>query len=130
MPKKQKAPKDSEEVILPIDNEEEFSEPEEHEAAAEDIEADMNIGEKEADMYTEEGREQAREADETADWEEGFEEGAAQGGQEGVCALCGKPLSLDKKKNFIREISHKRVAFCNVDHAMKYEEKKAKKKSK
>ncbi len=51
-------------------------EPEEHEESSDELEEEMEIGEKEEDVYSEEGREKLVEDDEIDSWEAGFAEGA------------------------------------------------------
>jgi hypothetical protein len=93
MPKKKGSifdqPKGEEEFI---DEPEEFLEGEEHPETPEDFTVKMQVGDKEADVYTEEGREELEEDEgEIAPWEEGFAEGA-EGTEGGHCAHCHKPL--------------------------------------
>ena len=61
----------------------------------EEKELDMGIGEKEADVYTEEGRELLKDNDEVEDWEEGFMEGASGSGQKAKCMKCGKDIEMN-----------------------------------
>ena len=52
----------------------------------------MQIGEEDADVYSETGRDLMEESDEIAPWEEGFSEGAEEKSGLSVCFACGKPL--------------------------------------
>ena len=51
-------------------------EPEEHKGTHEDAKVSIRKGEKEADVYSEEGREELVEQGELEEWEEGYVEGA------------------------------------------------------
>ena len=104
---------------------EQFLEAEEHEKAldaetADDVELKMHVGEKEADVYSEEGREELEEDDELggrgvadAGAEEGFMKGAAGVGAKANCAHCGKVLTQNLKKVVEREIGDELKAFCS-----------------
>ena len=92
----------------------EFLEQEEQPGSHEDHELKIHIGEKEADVYTEEGREELTEDDdEMAPWEEGFAEGATGRGQKAKCAACGKILSQDENKIVEREYRGETQWFCS-----------------
>lgn len=92
----------------------EFLEDEEHESTHEEQELKIKIGEKDADIYTEEGREELEEDEgEIAPWEEAFAEGATGKGQKAVCANCGKPLSQDEDKVVEREYRGDVYWFCS-----------------
>jgi len=93
---------------------EEFLEPEEHTETHEEAEIKVHVGEKEADVYTEEGREHLTEDEgEIAPWEEGFSKGAAGKGGDGNCSHCGKVLG-DREEGVIeREFSGKKMLFCS-----------------
>ncbi len=101
-----------------VDEPEEFlDDPEEHVESHEDAELKIHIGDKEADVYTEEGREELTvDEGELAPWEEGFSEGAEGRGKEGNCAHCGKVLGdrEEKAKNVIeREYRGELMLFCS-----------------
>ena len=48
----------------------------EHEEDSDTVELEMETGEKDEDVYTEEGRQKLQEDDEIEPWEEGFAKGA------------------------------------------------------
>ena len=103
----------------------EFSEDEEHENSHEDEEIKMHTGEKEADVYTKEGREELEEDEEgIAPWEEGFMEGASGKGSKGTCENCGKPLSQNEAEVIEREYRGETYFFCS-DNCAKAGVKKA-----
>ncbi|MEM4264070.1 MAG: hypothetical protein QW666_04240 [Candidatus Woesearchaeota archaeon] len=103
---------------------EEFLESEEHEETPDEFDKELHAGEKEEDVYTEEGREDLVEDDEIEPWEEGFAEGAADKGEYGDCAHCGKPLRQEEEKVIEKEISHKIYQFCSDKCASKGLKKK------
>ncbi len=98
---------------------EEFLESEEHAESSDDVETKMHIGEKDADVYTEEGREELLEDDQVSPREEAFSEGATDRGGQGKCAACGKVLSQNQEEIIEREIDHKPVFFCSNECASK-----------
>jgi len=97
----------------------EFLESEEHEESSDEVEAKMHAGEKDADVYSEEGREELLEDDQVSPAEEAFAEGAVDRGRQGKCAHCGKVLSQDQKEVIEREIDHKIEFFCSDECASK-----------
>jgi YHS domain-containing protein len=103
--------------------EEEFLLPEE----GEDFEIETNTGEKDEDVYSEEGRESLNEDDEIENWEDGFCEGAEgldEKGSEGSCAFCGKILG-DREEGVIeREIDGEKLFFCCEKCAEEFENKR------
>jgi hypothetical protein len=90
---------------------------------------DMEEGEQDEDVYSEEGREKLTEDREIEDWEEGFMDGAEKGGQLGKDALTGEPLT-DIENVVEAEIDSKVYRFVNQENAEKFREKKAKEKEK
>jgi len=95
-----------------VDEPEEFLEAEEHLGSHEAAEIKIQIGDKEADVYTEEGEEELTEEAEIAPWEEGFSKGAelVEGGH---CAHCHKPLG-DREEGVIeREYKGETLFFCS-----------------
>ncbi|MAG08124.1 hypothetical protein CMO89_01520 [Candidatus Woesearchaeota archaeon] len=89
----------------------------------EEIEEDMETGEKEEDVYTEEGREKLVEDDEIEPGEEGFMKGAEGLGQDSKCRKCGKIL----KDEFLeKEIDGELHRFCSDKCAEEYEREKNK----
>lgn len=87
---------------------------------SEEIKEDMEEGELDEDVYSEEGREKLLEDDEIDSDEEGFMEGAEEDGDDAKCRECGKEL-LDF--NFIeKEIKGNKSRFCSEECLEKYEE--------
>ncbi len=94
-------------------------EPEEHEESSDELEFEMETGEKEEDVYTEEGREKLVEGDEIDSWEAGFSEGET--GEEAVCDNCKKtpgknPIEKIIKGKMRRFCSDKCVAEFEARH--------------
>jgi ribosomal protein L24E len=103
MPKKKGSifdkPKDEEELIGEPN---EFLESEEHPETPDNFTIKLQVGDKETDIYTEEGREELEENEgEIAPWEEGFAAGA-EGTEGGHCAHCHKPLG-DREEGVIEK---------------------------
>ena len=88
---------------------------------SEEIRGEMDIGEKEEDPYTQEGREKMEDEDEMENWEEGFMEGASGGGQLGKDALTGEPLMGEETVEL--EIKGKHYRFVNSENAEKFKKK-------
>jgi len=84
----------------------------------EEIEQEMEEGKKEADVYSEEGREKLEENDEVSPSEEGFMEGAEGRGKKNCCAECGKVLGEDEIIE--REFEGEMKWFCSEEHAENY----------
>ena len=108
------------------DEEEKFPEEEgfyEEKETGEEVEDEMDAGEKEADVYTEEGREKLEEDDTLNPREEGFMEGEEMLGEDAVCAQCGKVLGedIEREKIIAREVAGKREFFCSNRCADAYE---------
>ncbi len=89
----------------------EFMEPQEPDKV-EEFTNKVKVGDKETDVYTEEGREILTEGDEMKPWEEGFSQGAANKGHLGVCARCGKILSDEEDKVVEKEFNREMRRFC------------------
>lgn len=91
-----------------------------------DVDIKVNTGEKDADVYSEEGREELTENDEMSAEEEGFVEGAEGQDEKGVhgnCPTCGKTLG-DREDGIVeREINGEKVFFCCDECAKEYESK-------
>jgi len=87
----------------------------------EEKDMEMEIGDIDADVYSEEGRENLVEEGSMEAWEEGFMEGADMDGQKGKCANCGGVLFRDStfEKEFGDEIKY----FCCEKCVEEYEEK-------
>jgi hypothetical protein len=96
-----------------IDEPEEFLEGDEHSDSHEEHEIKIHVGGQEADVYTEEGREELTEDEgEISAWEEGFSEGA-EGSESAHCENCDKPLG-DREENVIeKEVKGKILLFCS-----------------
>jgi len=115
MPKKKGSifdqPKGEKAEIIAEPNE--FLEGEEHPETPENFTVKMQVGDKEADVYTEEGREELEEDEgEIAPWEEGFAAGA-EGTEGGHCAHCHKPLG-DREEGVIeRKMKDETLFFCS-----------------
>ena len=87
----------------------------------EQIEKEMETGDLEEDIYTEEGREVAEESDEITNVEEGFMEGYEAGERAAKCSNCKKVLEED----FIEgEIYGKVLKFCSEQCSTEYEKSK------
>jgi len=93
------------------DEPEEFSEPGEYEGTRDDQMQKLDSGEKEVDVYSDEGREELVESGEIQSWEEGFAEGAEGKGHMGKCACCGDVLGEDDIVE--RNIDGKHLVFCS-----------------
>ena len=93
---------------------EEFLESEEHTETHSEAEIKIHVGDKEAEVYTEEGREHLTvDEGEIAPWEEGFSQGAEDKGEEATCAHCGKPIGDREESVFEREYKGERMLFCS-----------------
>jgi hypothetical protein len=120
---KKKLDEDSEERLEVYPAEEQGILPEETE---EEIKEDMDTGEKEEDVYSEEGRENLEEDDEIDNWEEGFMQGASGTGQLGKDALTGEPLMGEETVEL--EIDGEKYRFVNSENAERFRKKKEKNK--
>ena len=80
---------------------------------------DMDLGEKDEEVYTEVGREKLEEDDEISPSEEGFMEGAEDKGELGTCANCGKPIPQDSDKVVETKIDGEIVWYCCEECAEK-----------
>ena len=90
---------------------------------SEDIKEDMETGEKEGDVYSEEGRENLENNDEIEPAESGFMEGAEGRGKKGSCAECGALISEDDGNIVEKEINGEVKWFCSEEHAENYSKK-------
>jgi len=95
------------------------------EETSEEIKEDMNMGDKEADVYTKEGRDDLGEDAEIDIVEQGFMEGASGGGQLGKDALTGEPIMGTETVEL--EIEGKKYRFVNSENAEKFKKKLEKK---
>lgn len=94
-------------------------EPEEHEESSEELEDEMELGEKEEDVYTEEGREKLVEDDEIDTWEAGFAEGV-KGKETLVCRNCKKIIGDNPVE---KRIDGKLHWFCSDKCVAEFEAK-------
>ena len=118
METKKEENKDSEEKVYPA--KEQGIEPEE---TSEEKSQEMEHGEKDEDVYSEEGREKLVEDGEISPEEEGFMEGAAQAGQLGKDALTGEPL-MGVDDVVETKIDGKIYRFVSEDNAQKFRDRK------
>lgn len=84
---------------------------------------DYEEGSFDADVYTEEGREELVEEDQVDDWEEGVVKGFEEGENPSACDECGKTL-VEKTDVVEEEIDDEIYTFCSVECAQKYLKKK------
>ena len=101
--------KDNEELVGEPN---EFLETEEHADTHLEHSTKISAGEQDADVYTEEGREELEESGEISPLEEGFSEGA-EGPKTAICAHCGAPLGDREESVIEREISGEQLLFCS-----------------
>jgi len=92
---------------------EQFLEPEEHTDTHAEHRTNITAGNQDADVYTEEGREELKDDDEVANWEEGFAQGAEGKGHLGVCAHCGEVLGDRQDAPVEKEYSGIVNVFCS-----------------
>ncbi len=97
----------------------------EKDKSSEEIEQDMESGEKDEDVYTEEGREKLTEDAEISPTEEAFMEGAEDKGELGNCANCGKPIGEAMKSVIEKRVKGEAYWFCSNDCADKFQPKKS-----
>ena len=98
------------------------------EKTEEQISEEMEHGERNEDVYSEEGREKLVEDSEISPEEEGFMEGASDAGQLGKDALTGEPL-MDVEDVVETEIDGQLYRFVNAENAQKFREKREKENS-
>jgi len=83
-------------------------------------EVDFETGNKEADVYSDEGLESLQEDDEISPEEEGFMEGERHGDKNAKCAKCEK--IFDETDNvFEREVNGQILKFCSQKCDEEYE---------
>ncbi len=109
----------SEDVYSKEDKEGDFNE----DKTPEDIEKEIETGERDQEVYSEEGRESLVEDDEMEPWEEGFMEGAEGRGEQHCCAECGKLLGEDESSIYERKFDGEIKWFCSEEHAENYAKK-------
>lgn len=109
-----------------VSEEEHFKEEGQEIADPTEVDIKVDIGEKDADVYTEEGRDELMENEEIEPWEEGFVEGAEgeeQKGIKGDCPTCKKPLG-DRDEGVIEKMVDGEILyFCCEECAEEYESK-------
>ncbi|MBI1971145.1 hypothetical protein HYS47_05325 [Candidatus Woesearchaeota archaeon] len=91
----------------------------EKEETREEVEQDMQEGEKEADVYSSAGRKVLRDDDEVDDWEEGFMDGAEAGGGKAKCMKCGTIIEMSSCVE--QDIDGELKWFCSDKCLKKYE---------
>ncbi len=82
---------------------------------SEEVKDDMETGEKEEDVYSEEGREKLEEDAEIDAKEAGFMEGAEHKGEQAMCAHCRKVLDQEKDTIFEQEVKGRVIWFCSEE---------------
>jgi len=87
--------------------------------SSEEIKEDMEKGEKEENVYSEEGREKLEEDSEISPTESAFMEGAEHKGEQGMCAHCRKVLDQEKDTIVEKEIKGRVLWFCSEECANK-----------
>ncbi len=93
------------------------------EPTSEEVKEEMEHGERNEDVYSEEGREKLVEDEEIDPEEAGFMAGAEAGGQLAKDALTGEPL-MDIDDVVETEIDGQMYRFVNEENAQKFREKK------
>lgn len=78
---------------------------------------DMDLGEKDEEVYSDGGREKLVEDGEIAGWEQGFMEGAEGKGSHSKCAHCHELLLQDPAHIIEKEIEGKITLFCSNECA-------------
>ncbi len=89
-------------------------------------EVDFDKGEKEADVYTEEGIEHLQDEGELSSEEAGFMEGEIRGGKKTKCAACGKVLDDENETVVEKEVKGEVYRFCCEECATKFQVNEAK----
>ena len=87
--------------------------------SSDEVKKEMEEGEKEENVYSEEGREKLEEDAEISTWEEGYMEGAEHKGEQGMCAHCRKVLDQEKDTIVEKEIKGRVLWFCSDECASK-----------
>jgi hypothetical protein len=89
---------------------------------SEELSEEMEHGERDEDLETDEGREKQVEEDEIEPWEEGFAEGASDEGHLAKDALTGEPL-MDVEDVVEIELDGTKYRFVNEKNAKKFRAK-------
>mgnify|MGYP001586791383 CR=1 FL=1 len=92
-----------------------------------DIMKEMETGDLDEDIYTEEGRDLAEEEDEISEVEAGFMEGYKEGAKIVKCSTCKQVLSDDPDDIIEEEINGDTYRFCSEKCAEVYNKKQSKK---
>ncbi len=93
------------------------------EESSDEKKAEMELGERDENLETEEGREKQVEEDEVEPWEAGLMQGESDEGQLAKDALTGEPLmGVDDVVESV--IDGKTYRFVNEENAQKFREKK------
>lgn len=88
---------------------------------------EIEEGDVEEDIYSEEGREELfDEEDELTDMDEGFMKGYEEGAKSAKCPICGEVIEYDFVE---REIDDDIYRFCSEEHADLYMKKIEKKRA-
>lgn len=90
----------------------------------EQVEKEIEEGEKEENIYKDSGREVMFDEDEITDVEEGFMQGFEEGEKSSICQICKKVLSDEESE--VVEIDYKgdTYRFCSKECAEKFAKKK------
>lgn len=91
-----------------------------------DEDLEMELGQKDEDVYSEEGREHLVEDDEISPTEAGFMKGEEDGGKDAVCTSCGQILQEDHEEIVEKEFDGEIRLFCNSECVEDYEKKQSK----
>lgn len=94
----------------------------EKERTSEEKSQEMEIGEEDEDVYTEEGREKLTDDDEISPEEEAFMEGAEEG-ELGNCATCEKPIGEARESVIEKEFNGIIYWFCSNKCAKNFKKK-------
>jgi len=104
---------------------------EEDEEPAEEKVAKIRTGEKDKDVYSEEGLEELEEDDEVEAWEEGFAEGAKEDGQLSKDAFTGEVLTTEDEDDIVEmKIKGRLYRFLSEENAENFKKKLTEKKKK
>lgn len=108
-----------------IDNQNRAPEQFTKQTTEEEIKENMEMGEKNEDVYSEEGREKLLEDAEIDAEEEGFMEGAEGRGQLAKCDNCHKVLGDDPENTVEREFDGEMHLFCSDKCAEEFSKNKS-----
>lgn len=90
----------------------------------EDERLDIELGEKEEEIYDDEARESLLDDDQIEPWEEGFMEGAEMDGQDAKCKKCGGAITKENavEKKIDGEICYFCCNKCLEEYEKEHEE--------